>query len=137
MKRTQLREAIFKIIFPLDFHAPSEMQEQAELQLEQMKKAGGVRLEKKDEAYIRQKVRGIMERLPVIDERIEESADHWHINRIGRVELAVLRVAVYEIVFDEDVPAKVAINEAIELARKYGPEEAPAFINGVLARVSG
>lgn len=136
MKRTQLREAIFKIIFRVEFNQPPEMPEQVEFQMEQMKSDGGIKPDRRDEAYIEQKSLAIIEQIETIDARIEQSADHWHINRIGKVELAILRVAVYEILFDEDVPNKVAINEAIELAKRYGTEEAPAFINGVLAKVS-
>lgn len=136
MKRTELRENIFKIIFRLEFNLPPEMPEQVELQLQELKKSGKVRLDKRDEAYMKQKSLALIEQITTIDERIEQSADHWRINRIGKVELAILRVAVYEILFDEDVPDKVAINEAVELAKRYGTGEAPAFINGVLAKVS-
>lgn len=136
MKRTQLRETIFKIIFRVEFNQQPEMPEQVAFQMEQMKSEAGIKPDKRDEAYIEQKSLAIIEQIQTIDETIEQSADHWHINRIGKVELAILRVAVYEILFDEDVPDKVAINEAIELAKRYGTEEAPAFINGVLAKVS-
>ena len=136
MKRTQLRETIFKIIFRLEFNQPPEMPEQIDFQLEQLKKSGGASPNKKEEAYIREKSLEIIDRIRELDDRIEQSADHWRISRIGKVELAVLRVSVYEILFDDDIPDKVAINEAIELARRYGTEESPAFVNGVLSKVA-
>lgn len=56
---------------------------------------------------------------------------------MGRVDLTILRLAVYEMKFDEDIPEKVAINEAVELSKKFGGDESPAFINGVLAKIAG
>ena len=67
---------------------------------------------------------------------LDEASKGWKISRMGKVELTVLRLAVYEMKFDEDIPEKVAINEAVELARKFGGDDAPAFINGVLAKLA-
>lgn len=77
-----------------------------------------------------------MEELPKIDAMLDEASKGWKISRMGKVELTVLRLAVYEMKFDEDIPEKVAINEAVELARKFGGDDAPAFINGVLAKLA-
>ncbi|MBR1567814.1 MAG: transcription antitermination factor NusB [Lachnospiraceae bacterium] len=87
-----------------------------------------------DLAYIRQKVEQIHEKLPEIDEKIAENTEGWALNRIGKTELAILRLSVYELLYDEDVPEKVAINEAVELAKIYCPEEAKGFVNAVLAK---
>lgn len=87
-----------------------------------------------DLAYIRQKTEQIYGKLPEIDAKISENTEGWSIHRIGKTELAILRLAVYELLYDEDVPEKVAINEAVELAKIYCPEEAKGFVNAVLAK---
>ena len=73
--------------------------------------------------------------IPQLDEEINKVAQGWNTKRMGRVELTILRQAVYEMRYDSDVPDKVAINEAVELAKKFGGNDSPAFINGVLARL--
>jgi len=76
-----------------------------------------------------------MVKVPELDEKIDEVAKGWKTRRMGKVELAILRLAVYEMKYDEEVPEKVAINEAVELAKKFGGSDAPAFVNGILAKL--
>jgi N utilization substance protein B len=78
---------------------------------------------------------GVCEEQEAIDAVISANLKGWKIGRVSKVNLAILRLAVYEICFDEDVPASVAINEAVELAKRYGGEDDSAFINGVLGAV--
>ena len=66
---------------------------------------------------------------------LSEAAEGWRLNRMGKAELTILRIATYEIRYDEEVPDKVAINEAVELAKKYGNDASSGFVNGVLAKV--
>ena len=75
-----------------------------------------------------------VEKLDEIDAMINKQAKGWTTQRMGKVDLTILRLAVYEIVFDEDVPTGVAINEAVELAKRFGQEESSGFVNGVLAK---
>ena len=75
-----------------------------------------------------------MEKLDEIDNMINTRAKGWTTQRMGKVEVAILRVAVYEMIFDDDVPVGVAINEAVELAKKFGQEESSGFVNGILAK---
>ena len=82
-----------------------------------------------------ERAEAVMVKIPELDLKINEVAEGWKTKRMGRAELTILRLALYEILFDDDVPEKVAINEAVELAKKYGGNEAPAFINGVLAKL--
>ncbi len=84
---------------------------------------------------VTEKVKKILEKLPEIDEKINQVAEGWKTRRMGKVELTILRLAVYEMQYDEEIPEKVAINEAVELAKKFGRDESPAFINGVLAKL--
>ena len=76
-----------------------------------------------------------MEKLELLDDKINQVAQGWKTKRMGKVELTILRLAVYEMDYDEEIPEKVAINEAVELAKKFGGEDAPSFINGVLAKM--
>lgn len=88
----------------------------------------------RDIAYITEKYGQIQEKLPQIDQMIDEKTQGWSVSRMGKVELTLLRLGVYEILFDQNVPDSVAINEAVELAKKYGQDNAGAFVNAVLAK---
>jgi N utilization substance protein B len=70
-----------------------------------------------------------------IDAKINEVSEGWKTGRMGKVDLTLIRLAVYEMLYEEDVPAKVAINEAVELAKQYGTDNSPSFVNGVLAKL--
>lgn len=131
MKRRELRESIFQLLFMTEFNPSEEMAEQKEMYLE-----GIENLQEKDQAYIQGKFEKIREKLPEIDEILNRSSKGWKTSRMGKVDLAILRLASFELLFDEDVPDKVAINEAVELAKKFGGDESPSFINGVLGKVA-
>ncbi len=130
MSRRELREQIFKFIFRAEFNEMDEMPEQEKLYLEDDE----LNLEEKDADYISNKSEKILEKLNELDQMIDDEALGWTTSRMSKVDLSILRLAVYEIRFDEDVPTGVAINEAVELAKKYGQEESPSFVNGVLAK---
>ena len=130
MKRTVIRENIFKLIFMSEFNDPEEMPSMIEVYLNGMEDEPG----KKDARYIREKTGKILEKKGTIDGLINEKSSGWNISRIGKAELAIMRLAVYEILYDEDIPSSVAINEAVELAKKYGDQNAGSFVNGVLAK---
>ena len=87
-------------------------------------------------AYIEQKLREIYKRREEIDALINEKATGWKTNRMAKVDLALIRLAVYEIRFEEEIPTGVAINEAVELAKIYSSDGAPSFVNGVLAKLA-
>jgi N utilization substance protein B len=75
--------------------------------------------------------------LPEIDARINEASDNWKIGRITKVDLAIIRLATAEILYADDIPVSVSINEAVDLARKYGSEKSYEFVNGVLGKIAG
>ena len=129
MSRRELREQIFKMLFRIEFHEGMEMEVQMQLFLEEEEE-----ISKEDSEYIRNKYENIVEHLEEIDASVNEKAKGWKTSRMAKVELSLIRLAVYEIQYDEDIPAGVAINEAVELAKKYGADSSPAFINGVLAK---
>lgn len=130
MSRRELREQIFKLIFRVEFNDREEMEEQEQLFFS----GGGIEADEKDTEYISQKSGRILEKLDEIDELINTRAKGWTTQRMGKVDLTILRLAVYEIVFDDDIPTGVAINEAVELAKKFGQDESSSFVNGVLAK---
>lgn len=131
MKRSEMREHIFRIIFQMEFADTEERNEKITLYLESLKD-----ISNKEFTYIKKKTEDIFMRIEEIDATIESISTGWKINRLGKAELAILRVAVYEMKFDDDIPEKVAINEAVELAKHYGNEQSPRFVNGVLAKLA-
>ena len=131
MTRREQREHIFKLLFFVEFYEEEELSEQQQFYIEEEL----AEVSEKDKAYILEKYRKIREKLPEIDELLEGVSKGWKRTRMGKVELALMRLAVYEIKFDEDIPVGVAINEAVELAKKFGGDGAPAFINGILAKL--
>ncbi len=130
MSRRELREQIFKFIFRVEFNDRDELPEQERFFFEDDE----LMADEKDAAYISQKGKRIIEKLDELDAMINKQAKGWTTQRMGKVDLTILRLAVYEIAFDEDVPAGVAINEAVELAKRFGQEESSGFVNGVLAK---
>ena len=130
MSRRELREQIFKLIFRAEFYDKEELPEQEKLFFEDYE----LNMKPEDETYISEKSDEILEKLDEIDGMINQEAKGWTTERMGKIELTILRLAIYEIKFDEDVPAGVAINEAVEIAKKFGQEESAGFVNGVLAK---
>ena len=118
MKRRELREHIFQLLFRVEFNGQDEMAEQVNLYVDDMKEEEIV--EPKDETYIEEKYKKIVEKLPEIDELLEKYSKGWKLSRMNKVDLTILRLGVYEMKYDEDIPERVAINEAVELAKKFG-----------------
>ncbi len=130
MGRRELREQIFKLLFRVEFNPLEDMPEQEKLFFEEEENAA----DEKDEQYILGKYGDIVSKLDVIDEMINKEAKGWETGRMGKVDLTLIRLAVYEMKYDDDIPTGVAINEAVELAKKFGQDNSPSFINGVLAK---
>lgn len=129
MSRRELREQIFKLLFRVEFNKMEDMPEQEHLFFEDEDAA-----KNEDAVYISEKYHKISEKLPEIDCKLNEKASGWDTGRMSKVDLTILRLAVYEICYDEDVPTGVAINEAVELAKKFGQDASYGFVNGVLAK---
>ena len=135
MGRRELREQIFLLLFRVEFNNPEEMPAQLKMFFETGSYDEDMHsFSEKDREYITEKYNHIMESLPDIDKQLSEKAENWDITRMGKVELTVLRLAVYEIEKDDSVPASVAINEAVELAKKFGQDGSGAFVTAVLAK---
>ena len=130
MNRSMLREKIFELLFRVEFNPIEDMPEQEEL----FATTGDTEFSKSDADYIREKYEKIAGKLQEIDAEINDKTSGWDTGRMAKVDLTIIRLAVYEIKYDESVPTGVAINEAVELAKKYGQDGSPAFVNGVLAK---
>ena len=130
MSRRVLREQLFKLLFRVEFNDIEEMQEQCSLFFDDADNP----IEEKDMEFIQKKFDLIMDKLSELDEQINAKAKGWTTDRMGKVDLTIIRLAVYEIMFDEDIPTSVAINEAVEIAKKYGQDESSGFVNGILAK---
>lgn len=130
MTRSIIREHIFKILFRAEFYNKEELIQQTDYYVSELSSAKDKEIE-----YIKDKTLAIIDKLPEIDEIINENSDGWPTNRLGKAELTIMRLAVYEIRFDEEIPDGVAINEAVELSKKYGSDNSSSFVNGVLAKI--
>ena len=130
MTRREIREQVFKMLFRVEFYNQEEMSEQIALCEDD-----ACSWKEKDKTYIFEKVEKISEKLEEIDAKINEVSEGWKTGRMGKVDLTLIRLAVYEMLYEEDVPAKVALNEAVELAKQYGTDNSPSFVNGVLAKL--
>ena len=133
MSRRAEREAVFKLLFRREFNSDEEMMEQLTFFFDETEESG--RLSDGEKEVVEERYNLIADKLSEVDSIISERAEGWDISRMGKVDLAIIRLAVFEIRFDDDIPDLVAIDEAVELAKKYGGDQSPSFINGVLARV--
>ncbi len=141
MTRSLVREHLFKLLFRIEFNSPEDMPDQVRLFFEDSiaddeDASVGANIPEKDAEYIRGKYNRILENLTEIDSKIDAASKGWSISRIGKVELSILRLAVYEMLYDEDIPVGVAIDEAVELSKKFGQDTSGSFVNGILATLA-
>ncbi len=130
MNRHKQREFVFLLLFENNFTGCS-LEE-----LRETKLLAGERLPGDFNDFVVSYFEGILENLTEIDELIEKFSLKWDKNRLSKVALAILRLSVYEMLYRDDIPTNVAINEAVELSKKYGAEKEPTFINGILGGIN-
>lgn len=135
MTRREMRECIFCLLFQNEFYKTEEFDEQMGNFLEHFHFPENQKISERDEAEVRDKVGSLLLHLSAIDEMIAAHAKGWQLNRIAKAELAILRLAVYEALYDDQVPVGVAVNEAVELAKQYGDDNGPVFVNGILGKI--
>lgn len=128
MSRQQARETAFKMIFQMD--VGKNTIEVAELTLKEALEDRSV--SENDRNYVMRLVRGVNEKREILDEFITMYAKSWSIGRINTIEKNIIRLALFEIRYMDDIPYEVSMNEAIELAKRYGDADAYSFVNGVL-----
>ncbi len=131
MQRREQREHIFKMLFQIEFNDPADMPDHVRLYVDSLENAS-----EKDREYIQKKYEAVVSRIPEIDEMINSSAKGWKVSRMNKTDLSILRLAVYELKWDEEIPTGVAINEAVELSRRFGGGASPSFVNGILGKLA-
>lgn len=127
MKRREARQQAFVLVFEQSFSHDG---------MEQIIDVAEAVMEKPVDEFAGRMAIGTEANLPLIDEKIEKNSRGWKLSRLSKVSLAVLRLGIYELLFEKDTPVGVTINEAVELAKKYGGEEDAPFVNGVLGAVA-
>lgn len=144
MTRREIRETIFQLLFMEKLNKSGDGSGNEDIYLGEMKEGlledeGSIEpgsMTESDEAYIRRKTAAVTDKIPFIDGILNSTSRGWKTTRMSSSDLCVLRLAVYEILFDEDIPTGVAINEAVDIARKYGGEDSGSFVNGILGTVA-
>ncbi len=139
MNRHELRKEVFKAVFMNDFHQPDEMTSVVDCFWQGRDDAEKEDLSKNDKSledaqYVADKVSDIIAKIPELDERINASVDGWKTSRMAKVDLTLIRLALYEIKY-ENLPIGVAINEAVTLAEEFGTDSSAGFVNGALAKL--
>ena len=131
MRQRDLREHVFKLLFMTEFNTQEEMPEQLSMYLEGIEEVSGEAQEK-----IQEKYRQVLSHTEEIHTLLNETSKGWKTKRMSRVDLTALRLAVYEMKYDEKVPVGVAINEAVELAKRFGGDTSGSFVNGILGKIA-
>lgn len=131
MSRRKLREHLFKLIFLSEFNAETEMAEQTKLYLEDQ-----IDLTGEERLFLTERFETLKPFFPEIDDKLNHTSKGWKTGRMAKVDLAILRLGVYELCYDENIPEGVAISEAVELAKRYGGEDSSSFINGILGSLA-
>ncbi|AWY99407.1 MAG: transcription antitermination factor NusB [Blautia sp.] len=131
MGRREMREHIFKLLFLNEFNGSEEMPQQIQLYFDGLED-----LSPMEQTYMENKYAKITEKLEELDSILNEKSAGWKTKRMSKVDLNILRLAVYEMKYDEDVPVKVAINEAVEISKSFGGEDSASFVNGILGKIA-
>lgn len=130
MSRREIREHLFRMLFRRDFHDETELNEQIDFYFESLETP-----KEEELIYLKERYNKIIEKIPDIDVILADASSGWRLNRLGKVDLTIMRLAAYEIEYDDEIPNKVAINEAVEIAKIFGGESSGSFVNGVLAKL--
>lgn len=130
MTRKEVREHLFQMLFVVDFHGEEELAQQVSHYLEGVENMPAAVSNELEEKFF-----DIVSHRAQIDAKIQEKARGWTLQRLAKADVTVLRLAIYEILFDEKIPSGVAVNEAVEIAKKFGTDNSPSFVNGVLGSI--
>lgn len=130
MTKHEERVKLFQLVFDCSFYENEDIPEQMDL-FRRLQMAS----EQETFKSVEEKAKKILSKLGEIDVILAKASTGWPLGRLGKAELTIMRVAAFEILYDESVPAGVAINEAVELSKTYGNDSAPSFVNAVLAKL--
>jgi len=129
MSRKQSREFAMQLLYQMELRGGDDRDEQLALAYEESERA----YTKKDREYIDDVVKGVFDNIDELDRIVEKNAKGWKLARLAKIDLSILRLCIYEMRRRDDIPFNISINEAVELAKKYGTEDSGAFINGILS----
>lgn len=140
MKRSELRETVFKVLFRYEFHDVEAFKNQINVFFAQYPddiddEESWPALDEKAVLSITEKVTDILCHIDEIDEKIANKCEGWKFERIGKAELSIMRIALYEMLYEDEIERAVSISEAVKLAKKYCDEKSYGFVNGVLAKL--
>ncbi len=127
--RRESRELALQMLYALDSNASVGPREMLQMFREEQPVSDRLRL------FAEELVQGVLEQRPTIDAAIKARSKNWSLSRMPKVDLNIMRLATYELMFRGDIPKKVSINEAIEIARRFGDKDSPAFVNGILDEI--
>ena len=130
MSRRKSREFAMQLLYQMELRGGDDRGEQLELAFEENEN----KYSDADKVYIENVVQGVFANLGELDTVVENNAKGWKLSRIARIDLSILRLCIYEINYRDDIPFNISINEAVELAKKYGTEDSGSFINGILSK---
>ncbi len=128
MSRRLARQVAFQTLFQIDLS-------KSDLESALAQRLHDVALSPENEKYVKTVVRGVHQQISAIDAQISMISKAWEVHRLGFIDRSILRMAIYEVVFMDEIPVGVAVNEAVELAKEFGDDESPKFINGLLGTV--
>ncbi len=136
MGRRETRDLAVKFIFSDDFSQVRKEMESQEERLENfLRDYDGCEKKEIEMKYVEKVVKGTLEHIEEIDELIKANTENWSVERMAKIDMAILRVAVFEMLYMDDIPESVSINEAVEMAKKYSHEDAGTFVNGILGGI--
>lgn len=130
MSRRSARKHIFNLVFQTEFNVDADIKEIMDTYTEEYEK-----FHKDERDFVSREYRGILANAESIDSYIDKFAVGWSVQRLAKTDLAILRIGVYEIIFDNEIPDAVAVNEAVELAKEFSGDKAPAFVNAILSKI--
>lgn len=130
LTRTEMRENLYQALFRMDYFSGEELPEQLELFLDEIPAS------KREKEELRERFRAVNMHVEELDALIENKSNGWKVGRLAKSDLTVLRLAIYEMRYDDKIPVGVAISEAVELAKTYGEEKSAGFVNGILSTVA-
>lgn len=128
MSRRLARQVAFQTLFQVDLS-------KSDIELALRQRLEDVALTPENQEYVKTLVRGVSQQIAALDAQIGAISKAWEVHRLGSIDRSILRLAIYEIVFMDEIPVGVTVNEAVELAKEFGDEESPRFINGLLGTV--
>ncbi len=136
--RRKAREITLCLVFDFGFNTDEKPEELLELYINYFPEADEKRITEsiREDKYVSDVYFGVTEKMAEIDEIIKNNSKHWKLERMSRVSVSILRIAIFEMLYMNDIPTEVSINEAVEMAKKYDTEDSYTFVNGVLGSVS-